>query len=55
MTCKKGKKTGTALERARQGMQFLAVASDLRMLNLKVQETIKTLWPDEKDKDLARY
>ncbi len=44
-----------ALKRAGQGMQFLAVASDLRMLNAKVQETVKTLWPEKQEKDLARY
>jgi len=45
----------TALKRAEQGMQFLAVGSDLRMLNSSAQETIKTLWPDGAQKDLARY
>ncbi|HUT11994.1 MAG TPA: aldolase/citrate lyase family protein [Thermoguttaceae bacterium] len=61
-----GKKVGTptgihamdpqsALKRAEQGMQFIAVGSDLRMMNAKVQETVKALWPEEKEKDLARY
>ena len=45
----------TALERAGQGMQFLAVGSDLRMLSLKMQETVKALWPEGGEKDLARY
>lgn len=45
----------SALRRAEQGMQFIAVASDLRMLNAKVQETVKTLWPEREEKDLARY
>ena len=45
----------SALKRAGQGMQLLAVASDLRMLSAKVQETVKTLWPEEQEKDLARY
>ncbi len=44
-----------ALERAEQGMQFLAVGSDLRMMNTEVQRTIKTLWPEGQQKDLARY
>lgn len=45
----------SALKRAEQGMQFLAVGSDLRMLSAEVQRTVKTLWPKEADKDLARY
>jgi 4-hydroxy-2-oxoheptanedioate aldolase len=49
-----GKKTGMptgmhvmsaqiALERTKQGMQFLAVASDLRMMTAKAEEFLKTL------------
>ncbi len=45
----------TALKRAEQGMQFIAVGSDLRMMNTKVQETVTTLWPEGEQKDLARY
>ncbi len=45
----------TALMRAEQGMQFIAVGSDLSMMNAKVQETIKTLWPEGEAKDLTRY
>lgn len=45
----------TALERARQGMQFLAVASDLRMMTGQAEEFVRTLWPDGAAKDLARY
>ena len=45
----------SALKRAGQGMQLLAVASDLRMLNTEVQRTVKTLWPEGEGKDLARY
>ena len=45
----------TALKRAGQGMQFLAVASELRMLNAKVQEVVGVLWPEQAGKDLARY
>ncbi len=44
-----------ALKRAEQGMQFIAVGSDLRMMNLEVQQTVKTLWPEGRQKDLARY
>ena len=61
-----GKKVGTptgihamdphsALERARQGMQFIAVASDLKMLGDSAQDYVKTIWPDQAGKDLARY
>ena len=44
-----------ALGRAEQGMQFIAVASDLRMMNLAAQDCVKTLYPTEAAKDLARY
>ena len=44
-----------ALRRAEQGMQFLAVGSDLRMANLKAQEYVQTLWPDRKTEERARY
>ena len=45
----------TALARAEQGMQFIAVASELRMMSTKMQEYVKTLWPEGEEKDLARY
>lgn len=45
----------SAAERARQGMQFLAVGSDLRLMSLKSEEWLKALRPDEAKKDLARY
>jgi 4-hydroxy-2-oxoheptanedioate aldolase len=61
-----GKKVGTptgmhcmdpegALKRAEEGMQFIAVASELRMLNAQVQEYVKALWPEDAGLDLARY
>jgi 4-hydroxy-2-oxoheptanedioate aldolase len=61
-----GKKVGTptgihamtpqnALKRAEQGMQFLAVGSDLQMVNLKAQEYVQTLWPEKQIQELARY
>lgn len=61
-----GKKTGTptgmhtmdvdaALARARQGMQFIAVASELRLMTQKASETLRALTPGQKDKDIARY
>ena len=61
-----GKKTGTptgmhvmnteaALKRAAQGMQFIAVASELRMMTAKAEEFLKALKPEAVAKDLARY
>ena len=61
-----GKKVGTptgihamdptsARDRADQGMQFLAIGSDLRMMTIKAQEVISELDPAEEAKDLARY
>ena len=45
----------SALMRAEQGMQFLAVASDLRMLTQKAQEVLRGLRPAEAVADIARY
>lgn len=61
-----GKKVGTptgihamtpedALRRAEQGMQFLAVASDLRMMTVAAQQIVETISPDRSAGDLARY
>jgi 4-hydroxy-2-oxoheptanedioate aldolase len=61
-----GKKTGTptgmhamtpevAVKRAAQGMQFLAVSSDLRMMTVEAQRTLKTVRPEAASKDVARY
>ena len=61
-----GKKTGTptgmhvmdpeaALKRAAQGMQFIAVASELRMMTAKAEEFLKVLKPGAATKDVARY
>jgi 4-hydroxy-2-oxoheptanedioate aldolase len=44
-----------ALRRAEQGMQFIAIASELRMMNLKAQEYLQVIFPKETGKDLARY
>jgi 4-hydroxy-2-oxoheptanedioate aldolase len=60
-----GKKVGTptgmhvmdpeaALRRAAQGMQFIAIGSELRMMTLKAQETLARLGEGEA-KDVARY
>lgn len=45
----------SALERAEQGMQFLAIGSDLRLLTTKAEEVVRTLRPDQARSDLARY
>lgn len=61
-----GKKVGTptgihsmdphdALERAKQGMQFIAMGSDLKLMSVQAQEALKILHPDAETKDLARY
>jgi len=61
-----GKKTGTptgihamstsaALKRAEQGMQFIAVASELRMMTERAQEALGGLRPGQEMKELARY
>ncbi len=60
-----GKKAGTptgmqamspeaALKRAAQGMQFLAVSSELRMMTQEAQAMLRALG-DESGKDVARY
>lgn len=61
-----GKRTGTptgihtmdpqdALRRASQGMQFLAVGSDLRLMSARNEEYLAVLQPGRKGRDLARY
>lgn len=61
-----GKKTGTptgmhtmdpatALSRVEQGMQFIAVGSDLRLMTQKAQEVLGRVRPEAAGKDLARY
>jgi 4-hydroxy-2-oxoheptanedioate aldolase len=44
-----------ALERAKQGMQFIAIGSDLRMMTQKAQEIVEFIRPAEGKKDIARY
>lgn len=44
-----------ALERAKQGMQFIAIGSDLRMMAQKAQEIVEFIRPAEGKKDIARY
>lgn len=61
-----GKKVGTptgihvlspedALRRAGQGMQFLAVGSDLQMANSQAEAYVKALWPEKTVEERARY
>ena len=61
-----GKKVGTptgihsmdpnnALERAEQGMQFIAVGSDLKLMSTEAQRVVDIVNPDSAAKDIARY
>lgn len=61
-----GKKTGTptgmhtmdpqaALKRAEQGMQFIAIGSELRFMTQAAQEAVKAVHPAGAQKELARY
>lgn len=45
----------SALDRAQQGMQFLAIGSDLRMMTAKAQEVVQAVFPEEGARDVARY
>lgn len=45
----------SALDRAGQGMQFLAVASELRFMTAAAQAALATLHPDQSAEDVARY
>lgn len=44
-----------AMKRADEGMQFLAIGSDLRFLTLEAQQTLRTLQPDNAAKQVAKY
>jgi 4-hydroxy-2-oxoheptanedioate aldolase len=61
-----GKKTGTptgmhtmdskaALRRAEQGMQFLAIGSDLRLMTTQAQEVLRAVRPEGVAKEMAKY
>lgn len=61
-----GKKTGTptgihamsaesAVERAKQGMQFLAIGSDLRMMSIEAERVLKMLHPQKGSTGQANY
>src|SRR5688572_21632116 len=43
-----------ALRRAKQGMQFIAIGSELRMMTVQAQQIVKAVTGGER-KDLARY
>jgi 4-hydroxy-2-oxoheptanedioate aldolase len=47
--------TQSALDRTRQGMQFLAIGSELRMMTQKAQEILQELHPEAAAGDVARY
>lgn len=61
-----GKKVGTptglhamdaesARERVAQGMQFMAVGSDLRMMTTQAQQIVQQVLPEAAARDVARY
>jgi 4-hydroxy-2-oxoheptanedioate aldolase len=45
----------SAKERAEQGMQFIAVGSDLKMLVESAKQAVAELWPGREASDIARY
>ncbi len=45
----------SALQRAAQGMQFLAIGSDLRMMTMQAVETLNRVMPDRAAREVARY
>lgn len=45
----------TAHRRAEQGMQFIAIGSELRMMTQQAQQIVAELQPEQAQKDLARY
>jgi 4-hydroxy-2-oxoheptanedioate aldolase len=47
--------TKSALARAEQGMQFIAVGSDLRFMSQQAAATLKALNPEGTQKELAKY
>ncbi len=44
-----------AMERAEQGMQFVAIGSDLKFLTERAQGVLKTVHPEGTAQDVARY
>ena len=45
----------SALQRVDQGMQFLAIGSDLRMMTMMAQNTVRQLRPAQTKKAVASY
>jgi 4-hydroxy-2-oxoheptanedioate aldolase len=45
----------SALERAEQGMRFIAVGSELRFLTQKAQEVLEVIKPQKEQKDIVKY
>ncbi len=45
----------TALMRAEQGMQFIAIGSELRFMSQQASEVVKAVMPQGEHKELARY
>lgn len=45
----------TAQRRAEEGMQFIAVSSDLKLLTERAQEVLRQLQPGQVAEDVARY
>ncbi len=45
----------SALDRAEQGMQFIAIGSDLRLMTQQAQQVLQAIAPDAAAKDVARY
>ena len=45
----------TVRMRTQQGMQFLAIGSDLRMMMVKAQEIVRDLRPQQSTADVAKY
>lgn len=61
-----GRKTGTptgmhvmdvetARRRAEQGMRFIAIGSELRMMTQKAEEIVRSIYPNAERKEVARY
>lgn len=61
-----GRKTGTptgmhvmdpdsAIRRVEQGMRFIAIGSELKMMTHRAQEILRTVRPDEKQQEVAKY
>lgn len=44
-----------ARERAEQGMQFIAVGSDLKLMVEQAKAVVSDLWPEREASDIARY